>query len=47
MMSMNPNDFTIVNIHGADYRCIINEISKRQPIDLMQNIDLTEKSRIL
>ena len=47
MMSINLNDITILNIHGADYRCIICRISKSEAINLMQNIDLTSKSRTL
>ena len=45
MMYMNLNDFFILNIHGHDYHCIINGISKSQGINLMQNIDLTEKKQ--
>ena len=43
MMSMNLSDMAILNIHGADYRCIISGISKCEAINLIQNIDLTEK----
>ena len=45
MMSMNLSDITILNIKFFDYCCIISGISKNEAIDLMQNIDLTEKSR--
>ena len=41
MMSMNLNDIDILNIHGANYHCIISGISKSEAINLMQNIDLT------
>ena len=44
MMYINLNDFFILNIHGDDYHCIINGISKSQGINLMQNTDLTEKA---
>ena len=44
---MNLSNIAILNIHGDDYRCIISGIGKREMISLMQNIDLTEKSRIL
>ena len=47
MMSVNLSDITILNIHDADYRCIISGISKKEDINLMQNIDLIEKSRTL
>ena len=47
IMSMNLNDIAILNIKGADYRCIISRISKSEAIILMQNIDLTEKGRTL
>ena len=45
MMSMNLSDIAILNIKCADYRCIISGISKNVAINLMQNADLTEKSR--
>ena len=45
MMSMNLSDIYILNIKNTDYCCIINGISKREAIKLLQNIDLTEKSR--
>ena len=44
MMSMNLIDIAILNIKGANYRCIINGISKSEAINLIQNIDLTEKT---
>ena len=47
MMSMNPSDIAILNIKGSYYRCIISLISKNEDINLMQNADLTEKSRTL
>ena len=45
MMSMNLSDIAILNIKGLDYHCIVNGISKSEVINLMQNADLTEKSR--
>ena len=42
---MNLSDITILNIKSADYYCIIRDISKSEAINLMKNIDLTEKSR--
>ena len=47
MMSMNLGNIAIPNIHGADYCCIISRISKSEAINLMQNVDLTVKSRTL
>ena len=46
-MSMNISDIAILNIKGSDYRFIIGLISKNEAINLMQNTDLTEKSRTL
>ena len=47
MMSVNLSDIDILNIKGADYRCIIGLISKNEAINLLQNTDLTEKSGTL
>ena len=47
MMSMNLSCIAILNIKGCDYRCIISLISKNEAINLMQNADLTKKSRTL
>ena len=44
---MNLSNVAILNIKGADYRCIISGISKSEAIILMQNISLTKKSRTL
>ena len=44
---MNLTDIAISNIRGAHYCYIINRISKSGAINLLQNIDLTEKSRAL
>ena len=43
-MSMNLSVIAILNIHGADYHCIISGISKCDIMKLMQNVDLIEKS---
>ena len=43
-MSMNLIDIAIFNIKTADYHCIICGISKSEVINIMQSIDLTEKS---
>ena len=44
MMSMNLNDNAILNIKGTDYRRIISGFSKKEAINLMQNICLTKKA---
>ena len=36
-----------MNVKGSDYHCIISLISKNKDIKLMQNNDLTKKSRTL
>ena len=43
MMSMNLNDIAISNIHGVNYRCIINGISKSEAVNLLQNTNLSKK----
>ena len=42
---MNLSNIAIL-ILKYDYCCIISGISKNEPINLMQNIDLTKKSGI-
>ena len=32
LMSVNFNDIAILNVRGIDYCCIINEISKSEPM---------------
>ena len=44
---MNLSNIAVLNIEVSDYRCIISLISKNQAINVMQNPDLTEKSRTL
>ena len=43
MLSMNLSNIAILNIKSVGYRYIISTISKSEAINLMQNIDLTEK----
>ena len=43
MMSMNLGDIVILNTKSDEYCCDISRISKSVAINLMQNIDLTEK----
>ena len=47
IMSIILNDIAISRINSADYRCIINGISKSDGLDLLKNVDLTEKKGIL
>ena len=47
MMSMKLRNIAILNIKGSDYCCIISLTSKNEAINLIQNADLTEKSRTL
>ena len=47
MMSINFNNISILNIHGADYCCIISRISKSEAVNLRQKADLNEKSGTL
>ena len=47
MICMNLSDIAILNIKSADYCFIISRISKNEAINLMQNVDLTEKSKTL
>ena len=45
MMSMNYSDIAFLDIHGihgTDYY-IISEINKSEAINLMENVDLSEK----
>ena len=47
MMSISLSGIAILGIKSADYRCIISRISKSEAINIMQNIDLTQKSGTL
>ena len=47
MMSINLCDIAILNIKGSDCHRFIRGISKSEAINVMRNIDLTGKSRIL
>ena len=46
-MSVNLSNIAILNIKSSDCRCTISLISKNEAIILMQNVDLSKKSRIL
>ena len=43
MMSMILSDISILNINGANYRCIIIRIRKSETINLMQKVDHYKK----
>ena len=45
MMSMKLCNITILNIHGVDYRCITNRIIRSGATNVMQNINLSGKSK--
>ena len=47
VMSMKFNITALSNIDSVDYRCIINGISKREAVDLLQNVDLSKKNKSL
>ena len=40
---MNLGDIAILNSKNTDYRCVISEISECEPINLVENVNLTEK----
>ena len=40
---VNLSNITILNIHDANYCCIISGISKNEAIKLIQNINFTAK----
>ena len=41
---MNLTDIAILNINGADYRCIIDGFRKSEAVNWMLNADLTDKA---
>ena len=45
-MSVNLSNIAILKTKNADYHLIIVEISKIEATELLQNIDLAEKSGI-
>ena len=47
MISVNLGNIAILNIKGADYCRIISRSSKNEAINLMQNVNFSEKSRTL
>ena len=47
MMSINLSEIAILNIKCFEYHCIVSLISNNEAINLLQNADLTERSRTL
>ena len=47
VLMYNLRDIAILNIHGANYSCIISGISESEAMNLTQNVDLSEKSGTL
>ena len=47
VMSIDINSITILNIHSANYRCIMNGIRKSRAIKLLTNADLSQSRRPL
>ena len=47
MMFINLCGIAILNVKGSDYHCIISLVSKNEAIKLMQNADLSKKSKTL
>ena len=47
MISKRLSDIASLKIKNADYHCIVTAISISDAINVMLNIDLTEKSGIL
>ena len=40
---MNFNNIAVLIIHGVDYSCIVDGISKTEAINLLKNADLSKK----
>ena len=47
IISINLNEIAILNINGAGYCSIINRISKSDALNLLKNVNLTEKKGLL
>ena len=47
VLMMPINDVAILNIHDAAYHCIISGVSKSDAINVVGNINLTEKTGTL
>ena len=47
MMSVNLNDIAILKINRATLYCSINEDSKSDAVNLLQNVNLTKEKGVL
>ena len=47
MISMNLRNIAVLNVIGAGFSCIISGIFKSATMNLMENFNLTKKSRTL
>ena len=47
MISMNLSDIVFLKVFGVNYSCIISRISKSEAVNLLQNIDSSDKSGTL
>ena len=47
MISINFNDFAVLNTDGADYCCIFNRTSESNALNLLKNADFTKKKGVL
>ena len=47
LISIDLSRIPVLNIHGADFCCMTNVISKSEIINLLQNADFIEKSGTL
>ena len=47
MISINFNDFAVLNTDSADYCYIINRTSESDALNLLKNADLTKKKGVL
>ena len=45
IMSLNLSDIAILNINSSDYRQINSGVSKKRDLNLMQNVELTKKTK--
>ena len=46
-MNTIKNFIIILNLKGSHYCCIISEVRKNEPINVLQNADMTENSGTL
>ena len=46
MLCLNNSDVAIINVKKVDYRCIIDNISKSEVINLLKNSDLENREYI-